>query len=343
MDQSNAAARHRLVRPGVISLLAVLALANAPGVTAQDETGPLTVYSGRSESLVGPIIDRFSEVTGLEVEVRYGDTAELAAVLLEEGERSPADLFFSQDGGALGAVASLLAPLDSGILDRVPAELRDPEGRWVGVSGRARTVAYTTREDVTLPDSVLGFTDPAWSGRIGWVPGNGSFQAFVTALRVVEGEDSARSWLEGILANAPVVYDSNASAVEGVAAGEVDVAFVNHYYLLQLIAEHGPEYPVAQHFFRAGDVGSLVNVAGLGELATTDQPEEATAFLDFMLGEEAQAYFAEEGFEYPLVDGVAADPRLPELASLESPEVDLSALADLRGTVELLREVGAID
>lgn len=343
MDQSNAAARHRLVLPGVISLLAVLALANAPGVTAQDETGPLTVYSGRSESLVGPIIDRFSEVTGLEVEVRYGDTAELAAVLLEEGERSPADLFFSQDGGALGAVASLLAPLDSGILDRVPAELRDPEGRWVGVSGRARTVAYTTREDVTLPDSVLGFTDPAWSGRIGWVPGNGSFQAFVTALRVVEGEDSARSWLEGILANAPVVYDSNASAVEGVAAGEVDVAFVNHYYLLQLIAEHGPEYPVAQHFFRAGDVGSLVNVAGLGELATTDQPEEATAFLDFMLGEEAQAYFAEESFEYPLVDGVAADPRLPELASLESPEVDLSALADLRGTVELLREVGAID
>jgi iron(III) transport system substrate-binding protein len=320
-----------------------MALANAPGVVAQDGTGPLTVYSGRSESLVGPIIERFSEVTGLDVDVRYGDTAELAAVLLEEGERSPADLFFAQDGGALGAVASLLAPLDTDLLDRVPAELRDPQGRWVGVSGRARTVAHTTREDITLPASILGFTDPAWSGRIGWVPGNGSFQAFVTALRVVEGEDTARSWLEGILANDPVVYDSNASAVEGVAAGEVDVAFVNHYYLLQLIAEHGPEYPVAQQFFEAGDVGSLVNVAGLGELATTDQPTDASAFIDFMLGEEAQRYFAEQSFEYPLIDGIAADPRLPELASLESPEVDLSALADLRGTVELLRDVGAID
>jgi iron(III) transport system substrate-binding protein len=320
-----------------------MALANAPGVVARDSTGPLTVYSGRSESLVGPIIERFSEVTGLDVDVRYGDTAELAAVLLEEGERSPADLFFAQDGGALGAVASLLAPLDTDLLDRVPAELRDPQGRWVGVSGRARTVAYTPREDITLPASILGFTDPAWSGRIGWVPGNGSFQAFVTALRVVEGEDTARSWLEGILANDPVVYDSNASAVEGVAAGEVDVAFVNHYYLLQLIAEHGPEYPVAQQFFEAGDVGSLVNVAGLGELATTDQPTDASAFIDFMLGEEAQRYFAEQSFEYPLIDGIAADPRLPELASLESPEVDLSALADLRGTVELLRDVGAID
>jgi iron(III) transport system substrate-binding protein len=322
-----------------------MAIANVPGVAAQGDAGPLTVYSGRSESLVGPIIERFREATGLDVEVRYGDTAELAAVLLEEGQRSPADLFFSQDGGALGAVAAagLLEPLDAELLERVPAELRDPEGRWVGVSGRARTVAYTTREEIAVPDSILDFTDPSWSGRIGWVPGNGSFQAFVTALRVVEGEDAARSWLQGIMANDPVVYDSNASAVEGVAAGEVDVAFVNHYYLLQLIAEHGPEFPVAQRFFAAGDVGSLVNVAGLGRLTTTDQPEDAHAFIDYMLGEDAQRYFAEQSFEYPLIDGVAADPRLPELASLESPAVDLSSLADLRGTVEMLRDVGAID
>jgi iron(III) transport system substrate-binding protein len=315
------------------------------GVEAQDAAGALTVYSGRSESLVGPIIERFAEESGLDVDVRYGDTAELAAVLLEEGERSPADLFFAQDGGALGAVADadLLATLDSGLLERVPAELRDPDGRWVGVSGRARTAVYTTLEDVVLPDSILGFTDPAWAGRIGWVPGNGSFQAFVTALRVTQGEEAARSWLEGILANEPVVFDSNASAVEGVAAGEVDVAFVNHYYLLQLMAEHGPEYPVAQHFFAAGDVGSLVNVAGLGALATTDQPEGASAFIEFMLAEEAQRYFAEQSFEYPLVAGIAADPRLPALTSLESPAVDLSDLADLQGTVELLRDVGAID
>jgi iron(III) transport system substrate-binding protein len=314
-------------------------------VGAQDAAEPLTVYSGRSESLVGPIIERFAEESGLDVEVRYGDTAELAAVLLEEGERSPADVFFAQDGGALGAVAAagLLAPLETGLLERVPSELRDPDGRWVGVSGRARTVAYTTREEVDLPDSILGFTDPAWAGRIGWVPGNGSFQAFVTALRVVEGEDTARAWLDGILANEPVVYESNASAVEGVAAGEVDVAFVNHYYLLQLIAEHGTDYPVAQHFFGAGDVGSLVNVAGLGELATTDQREGAAAFIDFMLAEEAQRYFAEQSFEYPLIAGIAADPRLPALTSLESPSIDLSDLADLQGTVEMLRDVGAID
>jgi iron(III) transport system substrate-binding protein len=305
----------------------------------------LTVYSGRSESLIGPLIERFTEVTGIPVEARYGDTAELAAVMLEEGDRSPADLFFSQDAGALGAVADagLLATLPAEVVDRVPEGFRDTGSQWVGVSGRARTVAHTTSEELQLPDSILGFTDPAWSGRIGWVPSNGSFQAFVTALRVVAGEEAARAWLEGILANDPVVFASNSAAVEGVAAGEADVAFVNHYYLLQLLAEHGESYPVGQVFFPAGDVGSLVNVAGLGQLATSDQPEEAAEFIDFMLSVEAQRYFAEATFEYPLIEGVTADVRLPELDSLETPDIDLSDLADLQGTVELLREVGAID
>ena len=236
-------------------------------VVAQDADEPLTVYSGRSESLVGPVIESFTEAAGIEVRVKYADTAELAAILLEEGDRSPADIYFAQDAGALGAVADagLLAPLPDDLLDLVPAVFSDVDGQWAGVSGRARTAAYTTTEDLELPDSILGFTDPMWSGRIGWAPANGSFQAFVTALRVIEGEDAARAWLEGILANDPVAYPKNTAAVEGVAAGEVDVAFVNHYYLLQLMAENGDDYPVAQQFFGGGDPGSLVNVAGVGQ------------------------------------------------------------------------------
>ena len=121
--------------------------------------------------------------------------------------------------------AGLFTSLAPEVLDRVEERFRDPDGTWVGVSGRARTVAYTTQDpELTMPDSILDFTDPAWSGRIGWVPANGSFQAFVTALRVTQGEDAARAWLEGIIANEPVEYDGNAAAVEGVAAGEVDVA-----------------------------------------------------------------------------------------------------------------------
>lgn len=327
------------------SCLAAALLIPGAVAAAQDGDAPLIVYSGRSESLVGPVMESFSEATGIEVEVKYADTAELAALLLEEGDRSPADIYFAQDAGALGAVADagLLAMLPATLLAAVPAGFSDADGRWMGVSGRARTAAYTTTEELELPDSILDFTDPEWSGRIGWAPANGSFQAFVTALRVTEGEEAARAWLEGILANSPVAYPKNTAAVEGVAAGEVDVAFVNHYYLLQLQAERGDEYPVAQEFFGGGDPGSLVNVAGVGIVASSDQPEEAAAFVEYLLSDAVQAYFSGSTFEYPLIDGVDADPRLPALDTIEAPDVDLSELADLKGTVELLQEVGAID
>ncbi|MEX1295295.1 MAG: iron ABC transporter substrate-binding protein [Candidatus Limnocylindrales bacterium] len=323
--------------------VALLLMPTAAG--AQDADEPLTVYSGRSESLVGPVIESFTETTGIEVEVKYADTAELAALLLEEGDRSPADVYFAQDAGALGAVADagLLAVLPQDLLDTVPAGFSDAEGQWAGVSGRARTAAYTTSQVFELPDSILAFTDPQWAGRIGWAPANGSFQAFVTALRVIEGEEVAREWLEGILANEPVAYPSNTAAVEGVAAGEVDVAFVNHYYLLRLLAENGEDYPVAQRFFGGGDPGALVNVAGVGQVAATNQPRASLAFIEYLLGEEAQTYFSGATFEYPLLEGVVADPRLPPIDTIEAPEVDLSDLADLQGTVELLREVGALD
>lgn len=336
--------------PGLI--LAALLVPVGAGPGAAQEASPteaatsLTVYSGRSESLVAPVLASFTEDTGIGVEVRYADSAELAALILEEGARSPADVFFAQDAGALGAVsgAGLLAPLDASVLERVGPAFRDAEGTWVGVSGRVRTAAYdTTQPDLVMPESILDFTDPIWSGRLGWVPSNASFQAFVTALRVLEGEDVARGWLEGILANSPVAYESNAVAVQGVAAGEVDVAFVNHYYLMRLLAEFGDDYPVANHFFPHGDAGSLVNVAGVGRLVTSDQPDAAGRFVEYLLGEAAQRYFSETTFEYPLVAGVPADPRLPDLASLQVPDIDLSRLADLQGTVELLREVGAID
>jgi iron(III) transport system substrate-binding protein len=337
----------RAARPLATALLAATAaFGSTLTAHAQDAEGLLTIYSGRADTLVAPILERFTEATGVSVEVRYADSAELAALLLEEGDRSPADVFFAQDAGALGAVsdAGLLAALAPEVLDRVEPRFRAADGTWVGVSGRARTAAYTTQDpELVMPDSILAFTDPEWSGRIGWVPANASFQSFVTALRVTEGEDAARAWLEGIIANQPVEYDGNAAAVEGVAAGEVDVAFVNHYYLMRLLTEFGEDYPVANHFFPAGDLGSLVNVAGVGQLASSDQPVAAAALVDFLLGEEAQTYFSESTYEYPLIAGVAADPRLPAMGSHVSPDIDLGDLADLQGTVALLREVGAIE
>jgi len=183
-----------------LALLSLLAVAACGG----DDEETLTIYSGRSESLVQPILDQFADESGIKVRVRYGDTAELAATILEEGDNSPADVFFAQDAGALGALAEagLLKTLPRTVLDLVPSEYRSRADLWVGISGRARVVAYNTDalSPSDLPDSIFGFTDPKWKGRIGWAPQNGSFQAFVTGLRVLEGDAAARgcrAWLAG--------------------------------------------------------------------------------------------------------------------------------------------------
>jgi iron(III) transport system substrate-binding protein len=316
-----------------------------PSAAATPEDS-ITIYSGRSEELVDPILERFSDATGVKIEVRYAGTTELATTILEEGDNSPADVFFSQDGGALGALAEegRLAALPADVLDLVDERFRAESGEWVGVSGRARVLAYDTRElaEDDLPDSVEGLTDPAWKGRIGWVPTNASFQTFVTALRLQLGEDGAREWLTSMKANEPKVYEGNSAALEAVKAGEIDVALINHYYLFQAQAESGEEYPVANHYFTGGDPGALVNVAGIGILATAEHPVAAEALVRFLLSDEAQSYFSEETFEYPLLAGKAADDRLPALAEIESPDIDLSNLSDLDGTLQLLTEVGIL-
>jgi iron(III) transport system substrate-binding protein len=192
-----------------------------------------------------------------------------------------------------------------------------------------------------MPDSIFDFTDPAWSGRIGWAPTNASFQAFVTALRVLEGEDRAREGLEGIQANEPNVYEGNGAALDAVIAGEIDVAFINHYYLMQRLVEE-PDAPAANHFLTDGDPGALVNVAGVGIVSTTEEADAAQELVDFLLSEEAQTYFAVETKEYPLAAGVQPDAELVPLAEIGTPEIDLSDLADLEGTLELLQEVGIL-
>lgn len=307
---------------------------------------PLVVYSGRSAELVGPIIDTYIEESGNEVQVRYGDTAELAATLLEEGENSPADVYFAQDAGALGAVADedLLVQLPEEILSPVEERLSSQEGEWVGISGRARVIAYNTDNltEEDLPESILDFTDPEWEGRIGWAPTNGSFQAFVTALRELEGEDAAREWLEGIQANNPTVYEDNTTTLEGVAAGEVDVGFVNHYYLFRALEEQGEDFSARNYYPTGGDPGALVNVAGAGILASSDNKQAAEDFLSYMVSEEAQQYFADETYEYPVIEGVETNEELVPLEEIESPDIDLSNLDDLEGTLELLRETGVL-
>jgi iron(III) transport system substrate-binding protein len=319
---------------------------SASAATSGAPTGTLTIYAGRSEELVGPLIEQFKAANDVDVKVEYAGTTDLAATLLEEGDASPADVFFAQDAGALGAVAAegRLATLPAATLAKVDDRFVSDDGQWVGISGRARVVIYDSRvlDEAQMPDSIAAFTDTAWKGRIGWAPTNASLQSFVTAYRVLEGDDAARAWLEGIQANEPKVYDGNDAVLAAVAAGEIEVGFVNHYYLMRQLAEQGDGFPVRNHFLPGGDPGSLVNVAGAGILSSAPNPAAAQAFLDFLLTRESQTYFADETFEYPLVDGVAADPRLPALSEIQSPDIDLSDLADLQGTLDLMQAAGVL-
>jgi iron(III) transport system substrate-binding protein len=315
------------------SLLALLLLATT-ACSDSDDAITLTVYSGRSQELVEPLFERFTAATGIEVEVRYADSTDLAATLREEGTNSPADVFFAQDPASLGAVAAagLFAPLSQDVLELVPSIYSDSQGRWVGTSGRARVVVFDgSRIDASaLPTDVAGFTDPVWRGRLGIAPSNGSFLAFVATMILMQGEDVTQAWLDGIAANDPQKYEKNSAIVAAVEGGEIEVGLVNHYYLLRLQAEQGESVAV-NHFLANGGPGSLVMPAGAGVLASSDAIAAAEQFIEFLLSQDAQQFFATETFEYPLVPGVAASNGLPPIETLNAPAFDLSALAAALG------------
>lgn len=348
--------RHFVILSALVSLMLFAACAPiqspavesgaSAGEAATTTSNTVVIYSGRSENLVGPLIEQFEAATGIDAEVRYGSTPEIAATLLEEGVNSPADVFFAQDPGGLGAVANagLLATLPEEITGAVLEEFRSPDGLWVGVAGRARVAVYNTNaltpED--LPDDLQGFTDPAWSGRVAWAPTNASFQAMVTAMRVLWGEEETRAWLEAMQANNPVVFEGNSPIVEAVGNGEVEVGLVNHYYLYRFLAEHGESFAARNHFLSSGGPGSLLMVAGAGRLATGANEANALAFIEFLVSPEAQEYFVTQTNEYPVVEGIAAPDGLWPISELNRAQIDLTDLADLQGTTRLLQEVGIL-
>lgn len=324
-----------------IALIALLAATPLPALA------DLTLYSGRGEPLIAPIISAFTAETGINVNVRYGGTAELAILLQEEGDRTPADLFWAQDAAALGAVAGLFQPLPQETLDRVPAAYRDSEGRWIATSGRGRVLAYSTeRLSVEeLPATMAELTDPRFRGRIALPPTNGSFLAHVAALRVVHGDEVAREWLAGIAANEPVIVRNNTAAIQAIGDGEADLGVTNNYYLVRF-HRRAADFPVNQVLFSTqGDIGNLLLVAGMGVLSGSDHSDEAVAFVNFLLSDAAQQFFSGEVAEFPVTGRVI--PTRVDDVSLEdvirmAPEVDLNTLGDLEGALEMVREAGLL-
>ena len=333
----------RIISISILIVISSVVIVSPAG--AQEQAEHLVVYSGRAETLIGPILEQFTLDTGVVVEVRYGGTAEMAATILEEGANSPADVFIAQDAGALGALAKAgrLATLPADVLERTPEAFRSPAGQWIGLSGRARVLVYNTERvaEDDLPESILALTGVEWAGRIGWAPTNASFQANVSAMRVLLGDDATANWLRAMIGNDTQIYANNTSIVQAVIDGEIDAGLVNHYYLFGFRADD-PTVSAELHFFPGGDAGSLINVAGVGVVDTSDHPGLAQRLILYLLGKDAQTYFATETFEYPLVAGVPLAEGLQPLDEIEAPDIDLSDLDDLQGTLDLLSDTGAL-
>jgi iron(III) transport system substrate-binding protein len=350
------------LRPAAVATAALAVLTLSACGTAEDDATPtpdaaspssavadgtFTLYAGRDQELIDPLIEQFESDTGISVDVRYAGSTELAALLLEEDDATPADVFLSQDAGALGAVAKadMFATLPDSITQTVPTGFTSTDGSWVGVTGRARVIVYDSEQLSAdeVPTKVAALTDPQWSSQVGIPPTNASFQSFVTAMRVLEGEDVARAWLEDMKASDAQIYAKNTPILEAANTGEIKLGLINHYYWYRMAAEVGADNMRAQLAFpEAGDAGSIVNVTGAGLLQGAADDADALQFIEYLVSAAAQQYFVDNTYEYPLIDGVAAPEGLPALESLTNPELDLSDLDSLGETTAMLVEVGLL-
>ena len=310
-----------------------------------DLSGELTVYSGRHQWLVGDLLSYVeAQYDDFSITPRYESSQNLANKILTAGDASKADVFYSVNAGALGQLATKgrTLKLPDAVLGMVPDAYQADDGGWTGVSGRARTVPYNAnRLDASeVPNDIEAFPKrDAFENAMGWAPGYGSFQAFVTAMRVLRGPETTKEWLKGMLDAGVKRYGNEQLVAQAVADGEISLGFTNHYYVQRVLA-NDPDAPVATAFTR-NDAGAIFNVAGAAVVDTAGDRSLAENFVRHLLSAEAQEYFAVQTFEYPLVPDVEPVGDLPPVDELQPPaDLDLTKLSDLEPTLELMRDVG---
>lgn len=321
----------------------VVLAAGLAGCTSSAQRS-VTVYSGRTTDLIKPILDRFASQTGISVEFKQGDSPELALTIAQEGERSPADVFISQNPGSTAYLAAkgLLRPIPAGILDRVPPDLRSANGLWVGVSARLRTLVWnpTKADPSKLPASVDNLTEPAYAGQVGVAPTNGSFVDFVSAMRVERGDEATKQWLSSVVANRPKTYANNNAIVDGVNRGEITYGLANHYYVLQAKRQN-PGLAAENYFFPTADIGNVEIVSTASILKSAKNGPEAEELVRFLLNDESQKYFTDQTLEYPVVGGVPAAAGVPAIDTIKVRRVDFEKLgADFESTIAMIKESG---
>jgi iron(III) transport system substrate-binding protein len=311
--------------------------------------GELTVYSGRGEFLIGQLMEfirnRYPDLT---LDVRYGTAADLANQIRTEGASTPADVFFTVNAGILGLLANedRLQPLPDDVLNLGRRGYQDPDGLWIGTSGRVRSMPYNTDEleAADLPSDILDFPEQDFlADEMGWAVTYGSFQGFVTVMRILNGDQRTREWLQGMVDLGIQEYSDEFRVAQAVADGEILAGFTNHYYVIRVLNAR-PNAPLDMTFTE-NDAGSFFNVAGAGVVDAIDSPDLGADFVRHLLSAEAQDYFARSAtFEYPMIPGVEPIDRLPGFDELNPPDLDLAefAKADINETIDLMEEVGVL-
>lgn len=305
--------------------------------------GALTVYSGREEEYMEPVFEAYEKKTGTDLNVRYGDSPDLALLVGEEGDKTPADVFISQSPISQSYLdqKQLLSKLPQEVLDRVPASLRSADGEWIGIAGRQRVLIYNTDlvKESDLPKSVLDLTDAKYEGKVGVAPSNASFQDFVAAMNTLKGTDTTSAWLKGLADNGAKAYAKNSAIAEAVARGEIPMGLVNHYYVLE-IKEEDPNAPVAAYRFPGTDPGSLFLVATASVPAATADKASADDLVGFLVSDAGQKLMIAGEGEYPTATGVNPPEGAPSLTKGDYPAYDLTGQTDLKAIAEQIRESG---
>ena len=316
---------------------------SAASTAAPADGSSLVVYSGREEEYMKPVFDAFTTSTGTALDVRYGDSPDLALLIGEEDDKTPAQVFISQSPSPQSYLdqKSLLSPLPGATLERVPATLRAKDGSWVGIAGRQRILVYNTElvQTSELPASVVDLTKDQYKGKVGVAPSNASFQDFVAGLNQLVGSEQASAWLKGMAANGAKAYAKNGAIVDAVARGEVPMGLVNHYYVTETLAED-PATPIAAHRFPGDDPGSLFLVATASVPAPAADNAQAIALIDFLLSDEGQKLIVEGEGEYPVVEGVALEQGTPSLTESDYPSYDLTGVTDLKAISDQIKGSG---
>jgi iron(III) transport system substrate-binding protein len=333
----------RMTRP----LIALTALLLA-GTSFAQSGGSLTVYSGRAKTFVDPVVQQFEKQTGIKVNVRYGTDAQLVAALREEGNRSPADVYWGNSVGALGELSDegLFSPLSAALTRNVAADYL-PDGRtWIPTTVRFRSLAYSTDriKPGSLPDSILDLPKmTSLKGKIGWTVSYPSFQDFLAAMIAQYGEPTTRNWIEGMKALQPKDYKtSNVGMLEAMRAGEIDVALTNHYYIQRV---NRLSYPIETYFFKNGDIGNLGNATGAGLLKTAKNRAAALRFLQALVSKDAQTFFLSVNFEYPVIGNILQPTTMLPYADVvkRSPRINASVLPkNIEKAQKLLRDAGLL-